>query len=130
MVRNYGASGKRSPDPFPAKYDRTFGDADTATWNFTSWIPDLVVICLGTNDYSTDPHPDDSMYIGDYHKFITGILANYPSTSVLCVSTSSGAFENNVKKVVKEEVENLNHPRVYFAPFPKSRVYTWPVTGT
>lgn len=29
----------------------------TVRWNFGNWIPDAVVINLGTNDYSTQPSP-------------------------------------------------------------------------
>lgn len=120
MVRNYGESGKRSSQPFPAHYDQTLGDVwDGGNWDYTQWKPDLVVINLGTNDYSTTPNPDDSMYIGDYHKFIARVFNNYPDVSVLCVSTSKGSFENNVQKIVAEENSTYNHPKVYFAPYPE-----------
>lgn len=121
MVRNYGESSKRSSAPFPAHYDQTLGEVGGgAKWDYSKWIPELVVICLGTNDYSTTPNPDDSMYIGDYHKFITRVLTNYPGVPVLCVSTGEGSFENNVKKVVTEEHSTFNHPKVYFAKYPGS----------
>ncbi len=125
MVRNYGENGKRSSSPFPAHYDQTLGEADKdIKWDFTKWIPQLVVICLGTNDYSTSPNPDDSMYIGDYHKFIARILGNYPEASILCVSTGSAAFERNVKRIVAEEAAQFNHPKVFFAPFPQGLSYS------
>jgi lysophospholipase L1-like esterase len=122
MVRNYGESTKRSSAPYPVHYDQTLGEAGGGgKWDYSKWIPELVVICLGTNDYSTTPNPDDSMYVGDYHKFITRVLTNYPAASVLCVSTGEGSFENNVKKVVAEEHSMFNHPKVYFAAYPGSR---------
>jgi len=122
VVRNYGEAAKRSPAPYPSYYDKTIGEVyDGGVWDYTKWKPDLVVICLGTNDYSTTPHPDDSMYIGDYHKFITRVLGNYPAASILCVSTGDATFEKNVKQVVSEETTTLIHPNVYFAPYPPSR---------
>jgi lysophospholipase L1-like esterase len=121
MVRNYGEGGKRSSAPFPAHYSQTLGETgESQNWDFSKWVPELVVICLGTNDYSTTPHPDDSMYIGDYHKFISRILGNYPDASLLCVSTGDATFEKNVRTVVAEEVTARNHPKVYFAPYPKA----------
>lgn len=119
IVRNYGSSTKRSDDPFPAYYDFTLGAVwNSPQWNSAQWQPDLVVICLGTNDYSTTPNPDDSMYIGDYHKFIARILEKYPDASILCVSTGNATFEQNVKTVIAEEKSTYNHARVFFAPYP------------
>jgi lysophospholipase L1-like esterase len=120
MVRNYGEAGKRSLKPFSAHYDQALCEvSDGKKWDYSTWKPELVVICLGTNDYSTTPNPDDSMYIGDYHKFIARVLDNYPDASILCVSTGKGTFENNVKKVVAEENSSLNHPKVFFAAYPE-----------
>lgn len=119
MVRNYGEAAKRSTAPFPAHYDQRLGEAwNGGKWDFSTWKPDLVVICLGTNDYSTVPIPDDSMFTGDYHKFIARVLTNYPQASVLCVSTGDILLEKNVQKVVTEEIAAFNHPKVYFAAFP------------
>ncbi|MBN1759357.1 MAG: hypothetical protein JW863_13605 [Chitinispirillaceae bacterium] len=121
VVRNYGAAGKRSEDPYPTYYNTTLGDVwDSPEWDFSSFIPDLVVINLGTNDYSTEPVPDDSMYIGDYHKFIARILGNYPDASILCISTGDANFQKNAQKVVAEETGTLGHPKVYFASYPSS----------
>jgi lysophospholipase L1-like esterase len=121
LVRNYGAAGKRSADAYPTHYDQTLGAVwDSPKWNYSTWKPDLVVICLGTNDYSTTPNPDDSMYIGDYHKFIARILGNYPEASILCVSTGNATFEKNCRKIVSDEVTKYSHPKVYFAPYPAS----------
>lgn len=127
MVKNYEATtAKRSSTPFPYYYDRVLEANNEKPWDYTSWIPELVVICLGTNDYtynrnpSSNPAPDDSMYMGDYHKFITRILNNYPEASILCVSTGDATFENNVKKVVSEQHSVYNNSKVYFAPYPSS----------
>jgi lysophospholipase L1-like esterase len=129
MVRNYNYAKKRSDDPFPFYYDRSFGNAnDQKKWNFSQWKPDLVVICLGTNDYSTTPTPDDSMYVGDYHKFINRILTNYTDIPILCVSTGDATMEKNVKKVVSEQKTTYSHSKVYFAAYPtglKNEVCHW-----
>ncbi|MBN1576031.1 MAG: hypothetical protein JW913_05735 [Chitinispirillaceae bacterium] len=120
MVRNYNEGAKRSPAPFPSHYDQTLGEADNdaVKWDFSKWKPELVVICLGTNDYSTTPHPDDSMYVGDYHKFIARVLGNYPGAAIVCVSTGDATFEKNAKRVVTEETTTFNHPKVYYAAYP------------
>ncbi|HEX2955937.1 MAG TPA: SGNH/GDSL hydrolase family protein, partial [Chitinispirillaceae bacterium] len=124
MIRNYGDSKKRSDEPFPYYYDRTLADASDARWDYSKWIPDLVVICLGTNDFSTTPHPDDSMYIGDYHKMITRIISNYPQAKICCVGTTETIIQKLVKQVVTEENDQYIHPQVFYAEFPPSIEYT------
>lgn len=118
MVRNYGYSRKRSAKPYPYHYDQTLGEVESTPWDFTRFIPDLVVICLGTNDFSTEPYPDDTMYIGDYHKFINKIYGNYPDASVLCVATHNGPCVDYVKSIVDEQNLQHGHDRVYYAEFP------------
>jgi hypothetical protein len=119
MVRNYGDSKKKSDKPFPYYYGTTLGDVG-GTWNFSQWIPDLAVICLGTNDFSTTPYPDDTMYANAYHAFITRVLGNYPSASILCVTTHTGPMDNNLKQIVTAETTSFNHKKVYYAEFPQS----------
>jgi hypothetical protein len=128
LVRNWDSPSKRSATSFTAYYDRTLGSLDTK-WDFTQWIPDLVVIILGWNDFYTSSGdstmvPDDTMYIGDYHTFISGIYRHYPGTAVLCVSTHIGHLLDNVKRVVAEETSLLQHPRVYFAEYPPNDAFT------
>ncbi len=116
MVRNYGAEGKRSADPYPIYYGKTLGDIE-GNWNFSQWTPDLIVICLGTNDYSTPPHPDDTMFTNAYHAFIARVLGNYPNAQILCVGTGD-TVNKYVKRVVSQETGALGHAKVYLDSFP------------
>lgn len=122
VVRNYGEGDKRSPKPYPFYYDKTCGEVEADPWDFSQWIPDLVVICLGTNDFSTEPYPDDSMFIGDYHLFIERIFGNYPDASLLCVATHTGPCVDHVKRVVEEQHSTYGRHNVYYDAFPESLV--------
>ena len=124
VVRNYGEPAKRSAEPYPTYYDLLLGKGSTKKWDFKQWTPDLVVICLGTNDYSTDPQPDDSMYIGDYHKLIARIIGNYPDAAIACVATDDATIIKKVKTVVTEENGSLAHTQVFGAGFPKTMELT------
>lgn len=118
VVRNYGDPNNRSDKPYSYYYETLFGDASDQKWDFTQWTPDLVVICLGTNDFSTQPHPDDDMFTEDYHKLINRIITNYPSAKISCVSTTDEKVKRLVKQVVDKENSTLNHPQVFQAVFP------------
>jgi lysophospholipase L1-like esterase len=128
MTRNYGDPSKRSARAFPVHYEQTIDDTDNIAqnvpWNAAAYKPQAVVICLGTNDYSTSPNPDDSMYVGDYHKLIARVLGNSPDAMLLCVSTGNATMVKNVKRVVTEQTTTLNHPNVYYAAFPSGLAST------
>ncbi len=86
VVRNYGDSNRTSVDPMPALYDRTCFFDSTLKWNFSSWVPQVVVINLGTNDYSTHPYPDSSVFEEGYRRLIDRVRSLYPGVTIFCVS--------------------------------------------
>jgi|WetSurMetagenome_2_1015567.scaffolds.fasta_scaffold64066_2 hypothetical protein len=120
MVRNYGDAAKKSTDPYPSYYGKTLGAMD-GDWNFSTWTPDLVVICLCTNDYSTTPHPDDTMFSNGYHAFITRVLGNYPNASILCVGTETDTSNKVLKRIVTKETGSLGHAKVFLDSFPTTK---------
>lgn len=85
VIRNYGYKGKVSPLAMPGRYKRVFDENESQVWNFKKWKPDLVVINLGTNDFSTQPYPDKADFMAAYEKLIREILRNYGEVPVFCV---------------------------------------------
>jgi hypothetical protein len=118
MVRNYGDAAKKSSEPYPTSYGSILS-SNSGNWDFTKWIPDLVVISLCTNDFSTTPYPDDTMFINGYHKFIATVLSNYSNTSILCVSSHAGRADTCIKRVVSEE-NSMAHNKIYYAEYPQN----------
>jgi len=76
MVRNYGDPNITSKDPFPIYYPRTLANDASSSWNF-NWVPDAVVINLGTNDYSTNPQPPQNVFTNGYNNFLNFIWSKY-----------------------------------------------------
>ncbi len=85
MVRNYGDSSMVSREPMPALYERICFADSVKKWDFSSWIPQAVVINLGTNDFSTRPHPDSTTFTGAYIRFVNRVRALYPGVTIFCV---------------------------------------------
>jgi lysophospholipase L1-like esterase len=74
MFRNYDGT---NTDVMPARYPRTLPERATSTWDFAKFVPDAVVINLGTNDFSAgDP---GAGFQTAYLKFVTDLRAHYPS---------------------------------------------------
>eukprot|EP01012_Entosiphon_sulcatum_P056245 TRINITY_DN7965_c0_g1_i2.p2 TRINITY_DN7965_c0_g1~~TRINITY_DN7965_c0_g1_i2.p2 ORF type:complete len:385 (-),score=61.30 TRINITY_DN7965_c0_g1_i2:335-1489(-) len=78
VVRNYGDKNKTSVDPMPIYYNRTLATTPVPLWDFSTLIPDAVLINLGTNDFSTQPTPDPDVFIAGYLALSQRAQAHYP----------------------------------------------------
>jgi lysophospholipase L1-like esterase len=83
IIYNYDTDTNQ---PMPTLYDRTVA-AEEAAWDY-SWQPDVVVVNLGTNDFSTDGDPSEEQYVGAYVTFATHIREVNPDAFILLVSPS------------------------------------------
>jgi len=122
IIRNYNDKSKISKQlaPMPPRFGRTFDTDSVKKWNFNQWMPDAVVINLGTNDYSTLPHPDKAVFKRHYEQLIDKIVEVYGKIPVFCVV---GPMTNEpCYSIVKEVVEDYNlihiDTKVYFAGIP------------
>jgi hypothetical protein len=79
MYRNHDGT---TTDTMPILYQRTLPDITTSKWDFTSWIPDVVVIYLGNNDFG--PGDPGQMYVTTYKAFIATVRMNYPKAYIIC----------------------------------------------
>lgn len=101
MVRNYGAATQTSPDPMPLFYARTCGSVAANNYSFT-WQPDVVVVALGINDFSTSPYPSQAQYVGGYSNFVKTLRGYYPNAHIICTYLSSmgGGASSYIQAVV------------------------------
>jgi len=69
----------------PEFYDDTLpDDAAAPAWDFTRYLPHVVVVNLGTNDFSP-PGPDHDAFRAAYARFLERIRARYPDALLLAV---------------------------------------------
>jgi lysophospholipase L1-like esterase len=106
VVRNYGYKDKVSPDgTMPRRFNRVFDEKEQPLWDYSRWKPDLVVINLGTNDFSTQPYPDKEVFIAGYNKLINEVLRQYGEIPVFCVV--GPMIDEPCYSYVKEMVESF-----------------------
>jgi len=74
MLRNYGGD---TMNVMPDRYPRTLPDRATSVWDFGKFVPDAVVINLGTNDFSTDD--PGAPFQAAYLKFVSDLRGHYPA---------------------------------------------------
>ena len=74
VIRNYDGG---TSDVMPDRYPRTLPERATSSWDFTKFIPDAVVINLGTNDFAKgDP---GAAFQAAYLKFVGDLRGHYPA---------------------------------------------------
>jgi len=94
----------------PNEFDDGVYELQNTIWDQQQFIPDLVVINLGTNDYyfgqniATDNYETvKADYVDRYEKFITQIRSLYPETKILC---TLGMMGQELYTEIEEAVNN------------------------
>ncbi|WP_437807757.1 SGNH/GDSL hydrolase family protein [Sorangium sp. So ce1078] len=71
----------------PEIYGRTIADEPEPAWDFSSWVPQVVVINLGTNDFSINV-PGDAQFrepfTSTYASLVDTVRKNYPDAFIFC----------------------------------------------
>jgi lysophospholipase L1-like esterase len=86
VVRNYGEATPTSPKPMPAYFSQAKAEQQQPAWDFRRWIPHAVIINLGTNDFSTEPHPPREVFAQGYEALIADVRRAYPEVPIFCVA--------------------------------------------
>lgn len=90
IIRNYNGQGK--DDDMVRRYLRTFDQKDkNLVWNASeAQKPDIVVIYLGTNDFSCGLQPFLEAWCGAYATLLKEIRSNYgDEVPILCVASKA-----------------------------------------
>ncbi|MFP4013341.1 MAG: SGNH/GDSL hydrolase family protein [Chitinispirillaceae bacterium] len=103
LVRNWRTPFLTAQRPFGNYYMRTLRNKPSPRWDFSKWIPQVVVVSFGTNDFSTPPHPRKSVFFAHYRNFLMEIEARYPGVQIVCVTSSREPLKTYVKELVKKE---------------------------
>lgn len=111
LVRN--ASNDTSGRTFAAYYERTLHVGEDLgwprdTWSFSSWVPRLVVIHLGINDFvgkTAQPASQDA-FVERYAQFLQALRGRYPGARFVLMSTTDwpyGLLRPAVEKVMQRQ---------------------------
>ena len=84
-VRNYGDTVRVSAVTMREKMLQTFDEDSKEQWNFKAYKPDIVIINLGTNDFSVEPKPFKSEFVTSYTQILKQLRLHYGQIPILCV---------------------------------------------
>ncbi len=115
LIRNYD---KTSRNTMPVLYDLMYPQDSISRWKSTDWIPQAVIINLGTNDFAHEV-PDSTLFCLSYHSLIEKTLKTNTKASIFCIV---GSMMNGEKlETIKNYLQNVvayqrkkGNTKVYF----------------
>jgi len=110
LVRNYG--GDKS-ETMLQRYERCFDMDKKPLWSFETHRPDIVIIYLGTNDFSCGEKPTLNQWKEGSGKLIKSIRSHYGKDVPVLMVASRVDFE--LTKYVKDTKAELDGQNVYWA---------------
>lgn len=111
IIRNYGDS--RPESNMVKRYGQTFDMQETPEWSvgMAAYRPDIVVIYLGTNDFSTGKQPSIGGWCNNYRELLGSIRRNYgEQVPILCVASKANEMMGDyVETAVKRSgIDNVS----------------------
>lgn len=90
MVRNYGGPFEGNADAMPAVYPYLFYQGEKTPWNPAQFIPQVICLNLGTNDFS-GKGVNQEKFVATYIDFASRLAAEYPQARLVLLQ---GPMEN------------------------------------
>ncbi len=121
LIRNYGEPLTRSAEPMPVIYERILFNDPASKWDSSMYTPDMVVINLGTNDFSTEPKPEQELFTKELDIFIRSQRLKYPLAHifVICGPMHTPPQCTAVQDAV-EKSRNRKDKKVHYVAFPRN----------
>jgi hypothetical protein len=126
------------PVIMPELYDRLDPTDPDSKWDFSRFVPELVVVNLFSNDlqliYMPEheqfrarfgaKRPGNDFFIDAYRKFIASIRAKYPSAYIICTLDAWKDPESDGHKFpgyIRAAVDQMQDPRISYFFFDYKR---------
>ena len=103
IYRNFNGD---SINTMPKLFDKTMPDEKhSSIWNHQNYIPELIIIELGTNDFAAETQTpplilDSLSFVNSYIQFINQLKNYYPNAKIICV-VGNMLSDNYPKKLNK-----------------------------
>ena len=112
ISRNYDDRDKNARWYMPDRYGCTFDNARQPKWEPGNLKPDITMIYLGQNDFSTERQPMRDPFKRNYKRLLKSIKDYYGEDHpILCVSTK---VDKLLFDFVRECVEECGYKNVYY----------------
>lgn len=118
IIRDYGEKGQQSEENMLTRHDQVFDTHNSKVKYQFERRPDIVLVNLGTNDFSTIICPTPEQYVGNYLQLIKSLRKHYGAVPILCVTPhSAGRYLLAALQLLHERC--VGEEQVFFAePMP------------
>ncbi len=99
VARNYGGDPH---EPMPALYERSIPTEPDSRWAFEIAV-DVVLINLGTNDFSTDEDPSSEQFVTAYVELLDRVRRAYPGAPIL--TTVAPMLDDRARGVAESYID-------------------------
>ncbi len=116
MLRNYDGPRDGSPDAMPMVYPHLFFKQEKPMWDPAQFVPHLICINLGTNDFSTKG-VNEAKYVEAYAAFAGNLLVQYPDAKLVLLQgpmNNSDALRDALAQVQSKLAEKAPGRVTYF----------------
>ncbi len=125
LIRSW--NGRTDEGNAPEFFEQTLpGAQPKIAWDHDQYHPDLILVALGTNDFSLGigPLPLREFYVSAYRKFIQHLRVLYPDATI---ALTEGAIVNDyadperpqktvLRRYIAETVQGLEDSKIHFVP--------------
>lgn len=100
VIRNWNSPGPTMPEVYQNLYLNT---DSSHVWSAERFVPDLISICLGTNDFSDGDGSyqrgvlDSAAFVNGYIQFVQMIRNRHPRAPICCLSSPAIAQDKGSK---------------------------------
>ncbi|MCI7767804.1 MAG: GDSL-type esterase/lipase family protein [Oscillospiraceae bacterium] len=100
--------------------ERSFGRTDFTKWDFSAYVPQVIVFNMGTNDQSWTKHIEDrcSAFCEKYYAFLEMIRKNNPDAYIVCTYGIMGTDLLEEETACTERFKKEHDDRIKFVPLP------------
>jgi hypothetical protein len=88
----------------PQFFERELPDEPDSHWNHEQYLPDLITICLGTNDFNQGIIPEER-YVSEYVAFCKRIFKVYPDTRILLLSSPMHGADDPLREALERYLQ-------------------------
>lgn len=116
VVRNLRDPQVASPETAVAYIDRVLGMNPILHAEPSSWVPDAVIVNLGTNDFSSPPFPEDEAFMVAYQELLSAIRARYAEAHIVALGgpLMLGRGPQLINQAVMRQQQATGDARVHF----------------
>lgn len=122
--------GRTETATAPQFFERALPDHEDSSWDHASYHPDLVTICLGTNDFSQGI-PERETFVDAYVALVERIYEVHPQAKALLVSGPWFGHDDPKRKALNAYIdETVEHFEQQGFDFVKRHFFTETYPGT